>query len=66
MIATRTATLLLFACRSPTPPDGVTVAQNFNTQRFLGRWHEIARLDHHPESVLEKISATYNLRNEAG
>lgn len=37
MIVTVTAALLLSACSSPTPPDGVTVVQNFNTQRYLGR-----------------------------
>lgn len=66
MIATVTAALLLSACSSPTPPDGVTVVQNFNTQRYLGRWYEIARFDHRFESGLEKVTATYSLRNDGG
>lgn len=65
-IATITAALLLCSCSSPTPPDGVTVVQNFNSQRYLGRWYEIARFDHRFERGLEKVTATYSLRNDGG
>ena len=64
--ATVAVALLLSACSSLTPPDGVTVVQNFNTQRYLGKWYEIARFDHYFESGLEKVTATYSLRNDGG
>ncbi|MBS1203949.1 MAG: hypothetical protein H6R25_848 [Proteobacteria bacterium] len=67
MIASVAAALLLSACSSPPPPpDGITVVQNFNTQCCPERWYKIARLDHSFESSLEKVTATYSLRNEAG
>ena len=36
--------------------------ENFDVNRYLGRWHEIARLDHRFERGLERITATYTLR----
>ncbi|MDU4391538.1 MAG: lipocalin family protein, partial [Klebsiella michiganensis] len=46
VVATAAAAFLLVACSSPTPPAGVTVINNFNVQRYLGTWYEIARFDH--------------------
>lgn len=66
IIATVAAAFLVSACRSPTPPNGVTVVQNFDTQRYLGKWYEIARFDHAFESGLEKVTATYSLRDDGG
>lgn len=54
--------LLSTACSTPTPPQGTTVVDNFNVQRFAGRWYEIARLDHSFERGLERVSATYTLQ----
>lgn len=53
--------LLTTACSTPTPPQGTTVVENFNVQRFAGRWYEIARLDHPFERGLDRVSATYTL-----
>ncbi len=47
-------------------PDGVTVVDNFEMNRYLGTWYEIARLDHSFERGLSNISATYTLRNDGG
>jgi len=66
VVATATAALLLVACSSPTPPAGVTVINNFNTQRYLGTWYEIARFDHRFERGLERVTATYSLRDDGG
>lgn len=60
------AAFLLSACSSPTPPDGVQVVQNFDAQRYLGKWYEIARFDHPFESGLEQVTATYSLRDDGG
>ncbi|MFM2485675.1 lipocalin family protein [Celerinatantimonas yamalensis] len=47
-------------------PDGVSPVQNFSSQRYLGKWYEIARLDHHFEKGLTDVTATYSLRNDGG
>ena len=66
VIAVVAASFLLVACSAPTPPSGVTVVSPFNPQRYLGTWYEIARFDHHFESGLEKVTATYSLRDDGG
>lgn len=66
VIATAAAAFLLVACSTPTPPSGVTVVENFDAQRYLGRWYEIARLDHSFERGLEKVTATYSTMDDGG
>ncbi|WP_035387235.1 lipocalin family protein [Ferrimonas senticii] len=60
-----TATVLgLSACTGL--PDNVTPVDDFELNRYLGQWHEIARLDHSFERGLNQISATYTLREDGG
>lgn len=40
------------------PPSGVTPITGFDLDRYLGRWYEIARLDHAFERGLSRVSAT--------
>ena len=40
-------------------PRGVTVVDNFNLDRFLGTWYEVARIDNSFEKDLEQVSASY-------
>lgn len=54
--------LVLTACTGV--PEGVTVVRGFQLQRYLGTWHEIARLDHRFERGLTNITATYSLRDD--
>jgi apolipoprotein D and lipocalin family protein len=42
-------------------PQGLTVVDDFSLERYLGTWHEIARLDNRFEKELEPVSATYSL-----
>ena len=56
--------LLLSGCLSV--PDGVTPVNNFELQRYLGRWYEVARLDHSFERDLEAVSAEYSIRDDGG
>jgi apolipoprotein D and lipocalin family protein len=65
VIAAVTAAFLVVACSSPTPP-GVTVVNNFDAQRFLGTWYEIARFDHRFERGLEKVTANYSSMDDGG
>jgi len=47
-------------------PDTVKPVNNFELNRYLGKWHEIARLDHSFERGLEKITAEYSMRDDGG
>ena len=47
-------------------PKHVTPVKNFHLDRYLGTWYEIARLDHSFERGLEKITATYSMREDGG
>lgn len=47
-------------------PEGITPVGDFELERYLGRWYEIARLDHRFESGLIDISAEYSLRDDGG
>jgi apolipoprotein D and lipocalin family protein len=47
-------------------PESVTPVQEFEIERYLGKWYEIARLDHSFERGLEKVRAEYTLREDGG
>jgi len=47
-------------------PDGVTPVDDFALEAYLGRWYEIARLDHRFERGLSQVTADYSLRNDGG
>ena len=47
-------------------PSGVEPVQNFELNKYLGKWYEIARLDHRFERGLEKVTAEYTLRDDGG
>jgi len=55
---------LLIGCTGV--PDGLEPVEGFETDRYLGIWYEIARLDHSFERGLEDVSATYTLREDGG
>lgn len=42
-------------------PVGVTPIQEFDVNRYLGKWYEIARLDHSFERGLQQVTAEYTL-----
>jgi apolipoprotein D and lipocalin family protein len=47
-------------------PEGVDPVRGFEVDRYLGRWYEIARLDHSFERGLERVTAEYSLRDDGG
>jgi apolipoprotein D and lipocalin family protein len=47
-------------------PDGVTPVDNFALEAYLGRWYEIARLDHSFERGMSQVTAEYSLRTDGG
>ncbi len=57
-------TLTLAGCALT--PQGVTPVENFDLDRYLGTWYEIARLDHRFERGLSQVSAVYSKRSDGG
>ena len=55
---------LLVACTGI--PDRVQPVSHFELSRYLGKWYEIARLDHSFERGLSKVTAEYSLREDGG
>ena len=47
-------------------PEDIKPVDNFNLEKYLGKWYEIARLDHSFERGLIKVTAEYSLRNDGG
>lgn len=45
-------------------PDNVQPVSGFELNRYLGKWYEIARLDHSFERGLEQVTANYSLRSD--
>ena len=47
-------------------PDGATAVTDFSLERYLGKWYEIARLNHFFERGLTQVTATYSMRDDGG
>ncbi|MGK2925148.1 MAG: lipocalin family protein [Lysobacterales bacterium] len=47
-------------------PQGVRPVSGFELDRYLGKWYEIARLDHSFERGLTQVTAEYSLREDGG
>ena len=47
-------------------PENIVPVSNFDTARYLGKWYEIARLDHSFERGLSHVTADYSLRQDGG
>lgn len=47
-------------------PENIKPVDNFELEKYLGKWYEIARLDHSFERGLTRITADYSLRNDGG
>lgn len=47
-------------------PSGITPVGNFEINRYLGKWYEIARLDHSFERGLTRVTANYTLQEDGG
>lgn len=54
------AMVLLGGCAGV--PDGVEAVDDFDAERYLGRWYEIARLDHRFERGMDNVTADYTAR----
>ena len=47
-------------------PNYVEPVKDFKLDRYLGKWYEIARLDHSFERGLTQVSAEYSLKPDGG
>lgn len=58
--------LLLFLTGCVGIPENVNPVDNFELEKYLGRWYEIARLDHSFERGLSQVTADYSLLDGGG
>lgn len=59
-----TTIILLAGCTGL--PKGVHPVDNFSLDQYLGKWYEIARLDHSFERGLDSVTAEYSIRPDGG
>lgn len=59
-------TALLFCVAAPVAaqPESVTAVDDFELDRYLGKWYEIARLDHRFERGMSHVTAEYSMRDD--
>ena len=55
---------MLFVNGCVSIPEQITPVSPFQLDRYVGKWYEIARLDHRFERGLTQISAEYSLRED--
>ena len=56
--------LLLGGCLGM--PDSVKPVSDFELNNYLGKWYEIARLDHSFERGLSHVTAEYSIKSDGG
>lgn len=56
--------IVLGSCASQKAPPGVDPVQAFEVERYMGKWFEVARLDHSFERGLTHVTAEYALRDD--
>ncbi|MFM7981542.1 MAG: lipocalin family protein, partial [Candidatus Fonsibacter sp.] len=61
IIMTAFVVFFLSACNSDTIPNGLKAVEDFNKDRYLGKWFEIARFDFRFEKDLNNTTAEYSL-----
>lgn len=47
-------------------PESVKPVSGFELNKYLGKWYEVARLDHSFERGLSQVTAEYSIRNDGG
>jgi apolipoprotein D and lipocalin family protein len=47
-------------------PEGIYPVDEFDMNKYLGKWYEVARLDHSFERGLDRVTAEYSLRDDGG
>ena len=60
------AFLSLFVSSCQSVPQGVVPVSDFDLEKYLGKWYEVARLDHSFERGLTNVTAEYSIREDGG
>ena len=47
-------------------PEGIAPVTQFDSTKYLGKWYEIARMDHSFERGMNNVSADYSMRDDGG
>ncbi len=55
--------VILNACSSGIP-DGANAVKNFESEKYLGKWYEIARFDYRFEKNLNQVTAEYSKNSD--
>ena len=53
--------LMIFSSCSVGIPKGAKAVQNFKSDKYLGKWYEIARFDYKFEKNMDNVTAHYSL-----
>ena len=58
--------LIVFSCNAQTivPDQSINANFEFELEKYLGTWYEIARFDHSFERNLQEVTATYSIRED--
>lgn len=59
------AVAALSACTTPRTPDGLQAVSGFDVKRYMGQWHEVARIENSFERGLTRAGATYSLNPDS-
>lgn len=51
----------VYAARSPRIPEGIAPVEGFDLTRYLGKWYELARIEHSFEKGLQRTQAEYSI-----
>ena len=58
------AALLLWLSGCASLPEGIEPVADFDLDAYLGKWYELARLDHRFERDLQEVTAEYRLNQD--
>ena len=56
--------ILIFSSCSVGIPKGATAIQNFEAEKYLGKWYEMARFDYRFEKNMNNVTATYSKNSD--
>jgi apolipoprotein D and lipocalin family protein len=66
LLAAITSITIAFQSGCTGLPDGVQAVTGFELDRYLGKWYEVARLDHGFERGMSNVTANYSMRGDGG
>ena len=63
LVGLGTVGFLALASCSAELPKGATAIQDFDVDKYAGRWYEVARFDYRFERNLNNVTATYSIKD---